>query len=149
MPVRVLISLPHITYYHRHEDDCSGHVPDNRIGLAGIILVAKIARAAAAEDFSLDDVIEEVDYASKNVFSLNVKIPVGACKMTNFLDVVSPGSGDMDHDQHQVMDQNQPINDILTTTFQHIISKDYCGVSFSGGSRVICFGQWIRFNSFD
>ncbi|XP_057452556.1 putative 3,4-dihydroxy-2-butanone kinase [Lotus japonicus] len=57
--------------------------------------------------------------------------------MTNFLDVVYPGSGDMDHDQHQVMDQNQPINDILTTTFQHIISKDYYGVSFSGGSRVI------------
>ncbi|PIA26722.1 hypothetical protein AQUCO_09100094v1 [Aquilegia coerulea] len=125
-------------------DDCALPPPRGiagRRGLAGTILVHKVAGAAAEAGLPLADVAAEAKYASEMVGTMGVALSV--CTLPGQLtsDRLGPGKMELGLGIHgepgaAVVDL-LPVDPVVSHVLQQILSKDTQYVPITRGSRVV------------
>ncbi|KAK9115832.1 hypothetical protein Sjap_014779 [Stephania japonica] len=125
-------------------DDCAlppqRGLPGRR-GLAGTILVNKVAGAAAAAGLSLADVAAEAKHASELVGTMGVALSVCTRPGQVTSDRLGPGKMELGLGIHgepgaAVVDL-QPVDAVLSHILKQILSKETNYVPISSGNRVV------------
>ncbi|XXG81777.1 hypothetical protein AAC387_Pa09g2347 [Persea americana] len=125
-------------------DDCALPPPRGiagRRGLAGTILVHKVAGAAAAAGLSLEDVAAEAKYASEMVGTMGVALSV--CTLPGQVTSDRLGSGKMElglgihGEPGAAVADIQPVDIIVSHVLNQILSTETHYVPIKRGSRVV------------
>ncbi|KAL9324392.1 hypothetical protein ACSQ67_009249 [Phaseolus vulgaris] len=125
-------------------DDCALPPPRGiagRRGLAGTVLVQKVAGAAAAAGLSLDDVAAEAKHASEIVGTMGVALSVCTIPGQVTSDRLGPGKMELGLGIHgepgaAVVDI-QPVNVVVSHVLQQILSTETNFVPITRGERVV------------
>ncbi|KAK7364151.1 hypothetical protein VNO80_12588 [Phaseolus coccineus] len=125
-------------------DDCALPPPRGiagRRGLAGTVLVHKVAGAAAAAGLSLDDVAAEAKHASEIVGTMAVALSVCTIPGQVTSDRLGPGKMELGLGIHgepgaAVVDI-QPVNVVVSHVLQQILSTETNYVPITRGERVV------------
>ncbi|CAJ1952171.1 unnamed protein product [Sphenostylis stenocarpa] len=125
-------------------DDCALPPPRGiagRRGLAGTILVHKVAGAAAAAGHSLDDVAAEAKHASEIVGTMGVALSVCTIPGQVTSDRLGPGKMELGLGIHgeagAAVADIQPVNVVVSHVLQQILSTETNYVPITRGERVV------------
>lgn len=125
-------------------DDCALPPPRGiagRRGLAGTILVHKVAGAAAASGLSLADVTAEAKHASEIVGTMGVALSVCALPGQAKSDRLGPGRMELGLGIHgepgAAVADIQPVDLVVSHVLSHILSPETNYVPIKRGSRVV------------
>eukprot|EP00258_Populus_trichocarpa_P022678 XP_024438697.1 putative 3,4-dihydroxy-2-butanone kinase [Populus trichocarpa] len=125
-------------------DDCALPPPRGiagRRGLAGTILVHKVAGAAAAAGLSLDEVAAEAKRASEMVGTMGVALSVGTLPGQVTSDRLGPGKMELGLGIHgepgAALADLQPVEVVVSHVLQQILSPETNYVPITRGNRVV------------
>ncbi|RZC02370.1 putative 3,4-dihydroxy-2-butanone kinase isoform D [Glycine soja] len=125
-------------------DDCALPPPRGiagRRGLAGTILVHKVAGAAAAGGLSLADVAAEAKHASEIVGTMGVALTVCSIPGQVASDRLGPGKMELGLGIHgepgAAVADIQPVNVVVSHVLQQILSTETNYVPITRGERVV------------
>ncbi|GMY24054.1 putative 3,4-dihydroxy-2-butanone kinase [Fagus crenata] len=125
-------------------DDCALPPPRGiagRRGLAGTILVNKVAGAAAAAGHSLADVAAEAKHASEIVGTMGVALSVCTLPGQVTSDRLGPGKMELGLGIHgepgAVVADLQPVDVVVSHVLKQILSQETNYVPITRGSRVV------------
>ncbi|KAI8542641.1 hypothetical protein RHMOL_Rhmol08G0153600 [Rhododendron molle] len=125
-------------------DDCALPPPRGiagRRGLAGTILVHKVAGAAAAAGLSLADVVAEAKLASEMVGTMGVALSVCTLPGQVTSDRLGPGKMELGLGIHgepgAAMADLQPVDNVVSHVLKQILSPETGYVPITRGSRVV------------
>ncbi|TKY44851.1 putative 3,4-dihydroxy-2-butanone kinase [Spatholobus suberectus] len=125
-------------------DDCALPPPRGiagRRGLAGTILVHKVAGAAAAAGLSLADVAAEAKHASEVVGTMGVALTVCTIPGQVTSDRLGPGKMELGLGIHgepgAAVADIQPVNVVVSHVLQQILSTETNYVPITRGERVV------------
>ncbi|RDY14538.1 putative 3,4-dihydroxy-2-butanone kinase [Mucuna pruriens] len=125
-------------------DDCALPPPRGiagRRGLAGTILVHKVAGAAAADGLSLADVAAEAKHASEIVGTMGVALTVCTIPGQVTSDRLGPGKMELGLGIHgepgAAVADIQPVNVVVSHVLQQILSTETNYVPITRGERVV------------
>ncbi|XP_059641165.1 putative 3,4-dihydroxy-2-butanone kinase isoform X2 [Cornus florida] len=125
-------------------DDCAFPPPRvraGRRGLAGIILVHKVAGAAAASGLSLDDVATVAKHASEMVGTMGVALSGCTLPGQVLSDRLIPGKMELGigihGEQGIAVADLTPVDMVISCVLKHILSRDKNYVPITRGSRVV------------
>ncbi|XP_058108430.1 putative 3,4-dihydroxy-2-butanone kinase isoform X2 [Magnolia sinica] len=125
-------------------DDCALPPPRGvagRRGLAGTILVHKVAGAAAAAGLSLADVTAEAKYASEMVGTMGVALSVCTLPGRVASDRLGPGKMELGLGIHgepgAAVADIQPVDVVVSHVLKQILSTETQYVPITRGSRVV------------
>ncbi|XP_057514248.1 putative 3,4-dihydroxy-2-butanone kinase isoform X1 [Actinidia eriantha] len=125
-------------------DDCALPPPRGiagRRGLAGTILVHKVAGAAAASGLSLADVAAEAKHASEMVGTMGVALSVCTLPGQVTSDRLGPGKMELGLGIHgepgAAVADLQPVDNVVSHVLKQILSPEINYVPITRGSRVV------------
>ncbi|KAB5531732.1 hypothetical protein DKX38_018402 [Salix brachista] len=125
-------------------DDCALPPPRGiagRRGLAGTILVHKVAGAAAAAGLSLDEVAAEAKRASEMVGTMGVALSVCTLPGQVTSDRLGPGKMELGLGIHNepgaALADLQPVEVVVSHVLQQILSPETSYVPITRGNRVV------------
>ncbi|KAF2317582.1 hypothetical protein GH714_024936 [Hevea brasiliensis] len=125
-------------------DDCAlppSHGVAGRRGLAGTILVHKVAGAAAAAGLSLDEVAAEAKRASEMVGTMGVALSVCTLPGQVTSDRLGPGKMELGLGIHgepgAVVADLQPVEVVVSHVLKQILSPETNYVPITRGNRVV------------
>ncbi|EPS60124.1 hypothetical protein M569_14679, partial [Genlisea aurea] len=126
-------------------DDCALPPPrgiTGRRGLAGTILVEKVAGAAAASGLSLEEVTAEAKYASQMVGTMGVALSICTLPGRFILDRLGPRKMELGfgiHGEEPGADvvELQPVDDIVCHFLEKILSRETNYVPITRGCRMV------------
>ncbi|KAL8123954.1 putative 3,4-dihydroxy-2-butanone kinase isoform X1 [Apium graveolens] len=125
-------------------DDCALPPPRGiagRRGLAGTVLVHKVAGAAAASGLSLADVAAEAKHASEMVGTMGVALSVCTLPGQVASDRLGPGKMELGLGIHgepgAAVTDVQPVDSVVSHVLNQILSPDTNYLPIKRGSRVI------------
>ncbi|XP_031124639.1 putative 3,4-dihydroxy-2-butanone kinase isoform X4 [Ipomoea triloba] len=126
------------------DDDCALPPPRGiagRRGLAGTILVHKVAGAAAASGLSLADVVSEAKHASEMVGTMGVALSVCTLPGQVTSDRLGPGKMELGLGIHgepgAAVADLQPVDVIVSHVLKQILSPETNYVPITRGNRVV------------
>ncbi|XP_057446784.1 putative 3,4-dihydroxy-2-butanone kinase isoform X1 [Lotus japonicus] len=126
------------------EDDCALPPPRGiagRRGLAGTVLVQKVAGAAAAAGLSLADVAAEAKHASEVVGTMGVALHPCTLPGMGLADRLGPEKMEYGLGIHgepgAAVTNIQPVDDVVSHVLKKILSKETNYVPIPPGSRVV------------
>ncbi|XP_057446130.1 putative 3,4-dihydroxy-2-butanone kinase [Lotus japonicus] len=126
------------------EDDCALPPPRGiagRRGLAGTVLVQKVAGAAAAAGLSLADVAAEAKHASEVVGTMGVALHPCTLPGLGLADRLGPGKMEYGLGIHgepgASVNDIQPVDEVVSHVLKEILSKETNYVPITPGSRVV------------